>query len=77
MAEHRYVRQQSRLDFLCRPKPLEQRRPIRVNERLDRLDPRREPGRGEVFALADEQAQPLALAPRAQPPHQLEPGICG
>jgi hypothetical protein len=76
MAEHRNVRQQSRLDFLC-SEPGEQRRPLGVNERLDRLDPRREPGRDEVFALADEQAQPLALAPRAQPPHELEPGICG
>ena len=55
--------------------PVDQRRPLRVDQGLHRLEAGVEPGGDEVLALAGEETELLALAPRLELADELDPRV--
>jgi hypothetical protein len=73
--ERRDLGQERGRDRLRGGQPVQQGRPLRVDQRLDRLEACVETRRDEVLALADEEAELPARAPRREPAHELEAGV--
>jgi hypothetical protein len=75
MRQRRESRHELRRNELRSSQPLNQRRPLRVDQSLDGLETGVEPGCDEVLALAGEQPQLLALSSRAELADELEPRV--
>jgi len=69
--------EQLRLDLLRTGKPIGERRPLVVDERVGRLEARVERSNDEVLALAGEQPEPLARTPPLELANQLEARVGG
>ena len=65
-------REQLRLDLLGAGEPIEEGRALGIDEGLRRLEPGVERGGDEVLALAGEQPESLACAPRLELANELE-----
>jgi hypothetical protein len=77
MGKRRELGHQLARDGLGSGQAVAERRPIGVDERLDRLETRVEAGRHEVLAFTDEETQLVALAPRRELAHELEARVRG
>ena len=75
--QRREARDQLRRDRLGTRKPVEQRRPLGVDERLHRLEAGVEPSGHEVFSFAGEEPELLPLPPRRELADELEPRVGG
>ena len=75
VAERGDLSQEGRRDRLRLGQAVLEGRPLGVDERVHRLETGVEPGGDEILALADEQAEPLTLAPRGKPADELERGF--
>jgi len=72
VSERRELGQEARLDYLGAFEAIELNGPLRVHERVDRLQTGGEPRRDEILSLADEEPELGALPAGRELAHELQ-----
>jgi hypothetical protein len=69
--ERRELAEETRLDLFGAFEAIELNGPLRVHERVDRLQTGGEPARDEILSLADEEPELRSLPPGRELAHEL------